>query len=228
MKNIFLIQTVILLLTVSCLTGQNYKLTSEEIWSKYLDSLGELDALLNSKTSSTVIAWESEIGKTIIKTRTKYPDKVTIEISNPNNTKSVVIVNGDSGIVKTIKGIETLSGNEMATYKLMALIHPEIHFTELGFKIELNGEENVNGKDYYNLKINKINESVSYLINKTNFQLFRIVKENSFMEILESNMIDNIRIVKQFKYCSGIKCKKVTLTEQKWNIVLDDKIFNLE
>ncbi len=229
MKIIIPLQTIILLLTVSCSISQNNELTSKVIWENYLDTMGELDVLKKNKTSSSLFVAELEYGNIYVETRIIYPDKVNIETTYPNKSKSVLVVNGDLGVYKTINGIESLSKNEILNYKRMALVHPELHFMNLGFIIELVGVENIRNKKYYNLKVDTGATALTYLIDKSNFQIFRIIKEDgTYLEIIETELVNGIRLVKQFDYCRGNECSRGTYTKHKWNIEIDNKIFEIK
>ena len=227
MKNLIFILIISILLT-NCANSQNNKLTSEQIWEKYLESFGNKEELLKIKTLSSSSVVDTKNGKIYSKRKIKYPDKVYHEILYPNNMTLTYIVNGDSGIVKSPNGVEYLPLSEVKLYKQSALIFSEIYYKELGYKIELIGEEKSNDKRYYNLKVTTEFETLNYLIGQDYFEIYKLISGESTTEVVTSIKIDGINVIKKSKYFREGKEWVANLIEQEFNIEINDSIFNLK
>ena len=227
MKSLTILMVFIITAT-SCSTGQKAKLSGEEIWNKYLDALGKKETVLGIKTLSTTCVFDSKLGVTKSKIMNKFPDKLYCEMRFPNNSSVIYIIKGDKGIVKSQDGVRPLTEKEISEYNQMTLIHPEMHYKQLGYKIELMGDKMIENKAYYNLKIKTDLKTMYYLINKENFQLFRIVYDNSVMEVTETILIDGLRLIKASKTIINSDTLLQHDMNYTLNPVIDDNIFNIK
>ena len=226
MKDLILIS--ILAILTSCKSGQNEKLTAEEIWGKYIETFGDKKDVKNIKTYSSTNIASSKFGEIKSEVKLKYPDKVYQEIEYPNNAKVIYIVNGDTGIVKSPKGIEPLSKDDIANFKQMALIFPEIHYKQFGYKMELKNDTVIESIKLYNVEITTDNEIINYLINKNNFQVYQTISGGYITEIIETKIVDGVRLIKSSKSINGENTMTGNYIKYELNGVINDNIFELK
>ena len=227
MKTLLLIQ-VLLILLASCSSSQNEKLTVDEIWQNYLDSIGKKEDLLKITTYSATILSDSKFGESRINIKTKYPDKVYTEILYPNNALVTFIINGDSGIIKSPKGIENIPQSDLIKYREGDKLFPELDFKKLGYTIILFGEEKIRGRDCYNLEIDKKYETINYLIDKENFQVLRTMTGANIFDYFETVKIDGINLIKTSRNITGTDTITSNYIELKLNIEIDNNLFKLK
>ena len=227
MRNLLVISILVTLFSMHS-TAQIESLSCEEIWNNYLQTLGKKEELLKIKSYSSVSKTLSKYGEVVNKLTIKYPDKIHQEMKYPNGAVVTYIINGNSGIVKHPNGQEKISNEEFENFKEMCLIFPELYFDERGYKIELIGAEEISDKECYNLKIDTHYESVNYIINSENFQLFRITSGNYITEILETEIINGARMVKKMRSIFESDTMETSYSEYRFNVELPDNLFELK
>jgi hypothetical protein len=230
MKNLILINILILFI-FSCSIGQDKKLTGEKIWEKYLETLGDREKLLSIKNITYKSIAKTSRGEVTGITRIKSPDKHYSEIKFPNNSTSIQILNGDKGILKYDGKIEALPKEGIIRSKLEALIFPELFYKELGFKIKKIGEKNIGNKKCYDIEVVTELDTLNYLIDKNSFELFRKIRKSQFKdieEIVETIVIDGVRVVKEVKCYIVNPPSTIKHFEYNLNAEIDDKYFELK
>lgn len=224
LKIILIIQTIIISLT-SCSNSQENKIKGEEIWKNYINSIGSREKILNIKTYSDSTVTTSKHGIIISKTKVKYPDKIFQEITYPNGEVLTLIINGNSGIRKFLNRTETLSDKYVAKYKIMGLIILEFYYLDLGYKVELVGEEIFNNKSYYNLRVSKNAKISNYIIDKQNYNVFRLITNSDTTEIKKITKKDGIKVATESTYTRGGETNSAYNIE--FNANISDEIFEI-
>lgn len=195
MKNIFL---VILVFNVFIFANcQNKRLAIDKIWNKHLAFYGEKEKVLSIKSSVSKTKGVSGMGKSEILLKIKYPDKIFQEITYANNSKVTFILNGKTGIIKHPNGVDTMSVEDVYSFTQIALVYPEFYYSELGIKKELLGEKTDKNKSYYEIKITTPYEESIILIDKETYGPYKVIRENSVYEVLETERIDGVVTVKK-------------------------------
>ncbi len=106
----------------------------------------------------------------------------------------------------------------------MALIFPELYYD----KIELVGVDVVDGNEYYNIKIDTDIEILNYLIDKDDFTIFRVLSDGYIMEILETEIVDGIKLIKSSKSIHGNDTMTGNTIDCQLNVDINDSIFELK
>ena len=219
--------TIIALLS-SCTNEQNKELSVDEVWGKFIETFGNYNVVKGIKTYSIINIVKSKSRKNKVTLKIKYPDKVYEEIKYANDEKVIYIVNGDTGIIKSPKGIESLNNDEIANFRQMALIFPEIHYKQLGYKMTLKDDTIIKGKELYNIEITTNDGIVDYLINKNNFQVFQTISDGFTNEIIETKRVNGVRLIKTSKFISGRDTMIGDYIYYELNGKIDDNIFELK
>ncbi|MCP4179171.1 MAG: hypothetical protein GY756_15535 [bacterium] len=127
-----------------------------------------------------------------------------------------------------MKLLEKIPTDEIIKYKDQGLILPEFYYKEKGYKIDLIGEEKVNQKKYYNIKVETNSETLNYLIGRSDFSIFRLISNQSYTEVKESIKINGIKLIKSSIYKSGKFKREALRVNTKLNIEINDSIFDLK
>lgn len=135
------------------LTGQqvidNYVLA-------YTQSATMPDALKKlKKVKDITMISETEMQgmKLTLTIKRKAPNMLFQEMNMSGMTVQKTVFDGKSGGVSGMQGNKPLEGEELEEQKYSAMMHAETKYKELGYKLELKGIEEINGKDAYWVEI---------------------------------------------------------------------------
>lgn len=135
------------------LTGQqvidNYVLA-------YTQSATMPDALKKlKKVKDITMISETEMQgmKLTLTIKRKAPNMLFQEMNMSGMTVQKTVFDGKSGGVSGMQGNKPLEGEELEEQKYSAMMHAESKYKELGYKLELKGIEEINGKDAYWVEI---------------------------------------------------------------------------
>ena len=226
MRNIIIL-SILFTFIISCSSEQKKELSKDEILEKFIESFGNKEKIMNIKTYSTEKEVKSKYGIIKAITKIKYPDRVYQQMTYPNGAKVTYIVNGNSGIIKSPKGIEIMSKDDILGYKFVALIFPEVHYKERAYSYELSENTVVNEKEYYTL-ILKTDFSISnYLIDQDTYEVYRIIDDKSIYEVCSTIKIDDISLIETSYSISGNDTIFNRNFNSELNMEIDDAIFNM-
>jgi len=202
----------------------NETLTADEIWGNYINTFGDKEEVYSIETYECTFEMSSDFGVTKGRMRIIRPDKVRSDFKYPNGAKVTFLINGDSGIIKSPGGIEPMPEEDLAQFKLTALIFPELTYQILC----LNEDEKIEGKNYYSIDMLANNDTLTYLLYKDNFQVYRIIDKNGYTEVLETQHIDNFLLVKWVKYISEENIMVTNYKKQWINRRISKRHFKLK
>jgi hypothetical protein len=222
MKSVNLIPILILVLILSGFRADQ-KLTSEQIWSKYLDSFGEREVVKNVKTFASTNIVESERGQILTNIKIKAPDKVLMEVFYPGGAKFTYVLNGKVGRMKSQMGVQDIPESYLKSIQNMGLIFPELYYENIVYK----GEESFDNKAYYNFEVQFNGSTMSYLIDTETFTTFRIVSDDAFMEVLETVEIDGVRLIQSSKTTQVGQSFVAKYYNFEINLEMPDSLFEL-
>lgn len=218
----------IFILAVLSLQAQS-NLSAKQIWINYVDSFGDATQIRNIKTSYTKANVLVDTVKFTTEIYTRYPDKLRYTIEN-SSQKITYILNGDTGIFIFNDSISPLSKKDISNYKYMALVFPEFYYIDLGYTFDLMGIEVVDNKQYYKIKTHspKQEEELIYYINTKDYTILKLIVDNQITTITEIAKIDGIRMVKSSEFNVDNNTMKMEKQIIKFNIEIDDTIFELK
>lgn len=223
-----LIAIILIIFLSSCSLMKNQKLTVEEVWQKYIDTIGEKEVLENIRTYSTTIVSESalHIYKNII--HIKFPDKVRFEVKRDNFTELIAILNGTSGVIISETDTTDMSSEEIIEFKEIALIFPEIYFNRLNYKMGLQNDTIIDGRKLYNIQFKNDTKIINYFINKKDFTFFCTISIGEKFEVVETRIIEGVLLIESAKTTTGTNTSISKYTELKLNEEINDSIFELK
>ena len=194
MKRVNLIPALIIVLVLSGFRADQ-ALTSEQIWNKYLDSFGKREVVKNVKSFASTNVVETERGQILTNIKIKAPDKVLMEVFYPGGAKFTYVLNGNIGRMKSQMGIQDIPESSLKSIQNMGLIFPELYYENIVYK----GEEHFDNKAYYNFEVQYNGSKMNYLIDTKEFTTFRIVSDDAYMEVLETVVVDGVRLIQSSK-----------------------------
>lgn len=128
-------------------------LTAENIIDNYINALGGKDKLRSISDQTIKMTTEMQ-GMTIEMTSvSKAPGKVSVVTSVGGNPMQKQIFDGEKGVVTAMGQKMELSGKQLADMKMQAKMNLELEYEQLGFKLEMNGIEDINGKPAYKVQV---------------------------------------------------------------------------
>ncbi len=229
MKNMNKLLAIILIIFLSsCSLMKNQKLTVEEIWQKYIDTIGEKEVIENIRTYSTTIVSESESHIYKNRIHIKFPDKVSFEVKRDNFTELIAILNGTRGIIISQTDTTDMSSEEIIEFKEIALIFPEIYINRLNYKMELQNDTIIDGRKLYNIKLKNNTKILNYFINKKDFTFFCTISIGEKFEVVETRIVDGVLLIESAKTTTGTNTSISKYTELKLNEEINDSIFELK
>ena len=227
MRILYLIPIIIVFIT-SCSNGQGDKLTSEKIWTNYLQTFGNKETVMKIKSLSREVVIKSKQGEIKYILKVKYPDKVYQEIIYPNNQKLISKLNGNKGIHVYPSGIEPFSEKEISDTKLLGLIFPELYYEEFGYEFELKESVSVGDTEYYKIEITNDFETFYFLIGMKDFEVHFTNYSDLKTEILETGITDGVGYIKKSKATMGEDTMISNTILNKYNIEIGDELFEIK
>ena len=128
-------------------------LTAQSVIDKYLEAIGGVKKLKKIKNVTTHAKATIQGMDLNIVIYQKAPDKLKMEMSMNNNTIMEQVYDGEHGFIKSMMGSTELTGDTLAKMKEKAMLFPELHYAENGYKLDLAGIEDVNGQEAYKINI---------------------------------------------------------------------------
>ncbi|MGC9471514.1 MAG: insulinase family protein [Bacteroidales bacterium] len=158
-------------------------LTAWDVIDRYVKAVG--GAVRLEQIENLTIQMSAEVqGMTIeAVSYQKAPNLYSMTMSMNGSPLMKQVFDGNRGAIIAMQQVQELQGDALAQMKAQALMNPELHYRELGYKAELTGTETLNGKEAYTVKItNPLGlETIDYFSVETGYRLRRVtvVGENS-------------------------------------------------
>lgn len=124
-------------------------ITADDVVKHYIKAIGGESVLKSVKDVKTVSKGEVQGMALTITRMKKEPGKFKMDINAMGMTLQKVVLNGDKGYQEVQGQKAPLEQDELLETKEMADICPDCHPEVYGFKHQLKGMEQVNGKDVY-------------------------------------------------------------------------------
>ena len=137
-------------------------MTAEKVIDRYIEALGGTEKL-QAIREVTQKASVSFAGRTIhFEIYRKKPDKLTQRTLMNGTVVSEQVFDGEKATVTAMGQTQELSGKQLENMKHEALMHKFLRYDELGVELSLEGVENVDGTQAYEIKLTHPQGSVRY------------------------------------------------------------------
>jgi zinc protease len=140
------------------------EITAEKVIENYIIAIGG-DARLRNIMDITYIMTMQAQGMILdMELIHKAPDKFKSTVSIGNQPYQVQVYDGIKGINASGRGVTELEGEMLENLKNQAIIFPELTYVERGYKMELDGIENVEGQNAYKVILTSLrnNRTIEY------------------------------------------------------------------
>jgi hypothetical protein len=214
--------------------------TAEEIVTKYSTAIGGLDSfskVTSAKMTGSVAAQGSDFPLT---TQVLNGKGMRTDVDVMGQSITNVYFNGKGWKVNPFGGIETpteVTGAELKSFKTQASLASNLlDYKNRGHKIELAGEETLNGVKTWKIILTdkEDGKKTTYNINQTDFL---VVKSASKREV-NGQEVDTETILSGYKEFGGLKFAtstiqmingntnvEISISNVELNVTIDEKIF---
>jgi zinc protease len=209
-------------------------INAQSVFDKYLKSIGGLKNIDKIKNVTMKANMNIQNMKANILVIYKNPDKYLTEIKLNEQTVQKMVLNGNVGKSYGMQGNKDLKGEELEKLKMDAELFPELKYQKLGYKIDLKGIGEVNGKEAYILEITSPSNSLStdYYSVESGLKIKTITNENSPMgktiqttDLEEYTEVNGVKFPKIIKQSAGPQVYEITVESIEINSNLKDNIF---
>jgi outer membrane lipoprotein-sorting protein len=131
--------------------------TADQIFEKYIQSLGGKTAIEQLKTELQTGTFEGNGGNMPVEIAIKAPNKWRFEIKLPDGNAFKQLSNGEKGWrVDPQHGVEEMTRDHMLLTSRFLNLQGPIHFKEIFTKVEVKGKEKHGGRDCYQIEATPI------------------------------------------------------------------------
>jgi outer membrane lipoprotein-sorting protein len=196
-----------------------------DVIDHYLNSIGGRDKLKAVKSISATYSGDVQGQKIVQIQKFRMPDKYLMEIDVPDlkMTAVKILVDGDSVKVTQMGQSPPLDEQTRREVRNEASFFPELAFSGNDYKTELTGIRNLDGKDVYELKVTRGDNSGMYYYDVNTGYKVKMVKVGARGET--SISYDDYRDVEGVNEDEGEMILPLTLQEIKLNPDLPDSDF---
>jgi hypothetical protein len=230
----------LLVVLLSLVSLSAFSQTVEEVIQKYNTAMGGLDAF--NKVISAKITGElsSQGTKLPLTTRIVNGKSMRTDVTVNGQTVTNVYHNGAGWKINPFAGASTptdVTGSELTSFKAQAsLANHLMDYKNRGHKVELLGQEDVEGIKTYKIKLTAKEEGkvTTYFVNATDYVLVKSVskREIAGSEYDAESFYSDFKTVNGLQFCcqfiqkiEGKVFQDVKYTAIELNIPVDEKIF---
>ena len=209
--------------------------TTQTVLNKYIEAVGGKTNIskindLTMKASATIQGMKLNINMIY-----KIPGEYLMEVTMNNQTFQKMVIKGEIGKSSGMQGNQDLKGKELEKIKMQAEPFPELKYEKLGYKAELKGINEINGKDAYLIEITSPLNSISsdYYSVESGLKIKSESTEDTPMgkvpqtsEILEYTDINGVKFPKTIKQSAGPQLFDIKVDSIEINTGVKDDIFN--
>lgn len=128
-------------------------ITPQKVLASYIDAIGGMNAITKIKDVTSVMNANFQGRALTVITQQKAPNKYAMSINMGQMLVQKDVYDGTKGKQKSLQGKSELTGESLERMKAEATLFIETQYEKLGYKLNLAGIENVNGKDAYKLEV---------------------------------------------------------------------------
>ncbi len=211
-------------------------ITAESIIDKYIKAIGGREKLLNITDKTTKLKGTTQGMEIVLTIMQKAPNKLYQELDFSVGSQKTVF-DGEKGKIEGMGQLQELSGEKLEELKLQAKLHPFLHYKEQGYKLELKGIEEIDGKECYKLVITSPigKKQTDYYEKETGLKVREIssvsTPQGSFTQTIN---LENYKEKDGIKYPSkivqdmGVQKIALDVTDVEFNTRLGDSIFKVD
>jgi predicted Zn-dependent peptidase len=126
--------------------------TPKTVIADYVKAIGGAKALMKIKDVSTVMSTKVQ-GMDIKVVTSQKPNKYAMSVKMGEMVLQKQAYDGKTGKQSSMQGKKDLDGESLDDIKAQAIMNPEMNYEKLGYKLNLKGIEEVNGKDAYIMEV---------------------------------------------------------------------------
>ncbi|MFL5765012.1 MAG: insulinase family protein [Bacteroidia bacterium] len=127
-------------------------ITAKTVIADYVKAIGGAKALMKIKDVSTVMSTKVQ-GMDIKVITSQKPNKYAMSVKMGEMVLQKQVYDGKVGKQSSMQGKKDLEGADLDDIKSQAVINPEMNYEKMGYKLNLKGIEEINGKDAYILEV---------------------------------------------------------------------------
>jgi predicted Zn-dependent peptidase len=128
-------------------------LTAKKVVDAYIKAIGGEKALNKISDITIKRTADTQYGKVSLTTKQKAPNKYNMTAKMGIMTIQEVTFDGAKAKSKGMQGKKEIVGDELEELKEDAIINQEMQYEKLGYKLNLKGIEEINGKECYVLEL---------------------------------------------------------------------------
>jgi predicted Zn-dependent peptidase len=195
-------------------------LTAQKVIDNYIEARGGKENMLKVKNvKSTALASIQGMNLNIT-TWKKAPNMVCSETTMGGNMLSKQVCDGENAKVVSMQGEQKLQGEMLEQMKYDSYLFPELEYGKDGYKLELLGMEDVDGKPVYKVKVtNPAGTNQVLFISKDTGLLVK--------EVTQTPQGSVTAIYKEYKDVDGVKFP-VKVTQSVGPQMIDINVENID
>lgn len=230
----------IMIALLSLISVSAFSQTADEIVQKYATAIGGLDGF-NKLTSAKMTGTVDIQGMSLPLTMQVLNNKgFRLDVDAMGQQVVSVYYNGAGWKLNPFEGAETatdLSENELKDVKAQAnLANPLVDYKSRGHKVELIGEEKVEGVNCYHLKLTAKEDGkiTDYFISSADYLMIKTVTKKSIQgaDVDMETWFSNYKEFNGLKFAmtktnkvNGNVAQEVNYTNIELNVAIDESIF---
>lgn len=176
--------------------------TVKTVIESYLTAIGGRKAIAEVKDVSTKMNAKLQGMEINISTFQKTPNKYAMAIKMGPMVVQKEVYDGVKGMQSSPQGKSELTGDGLEQMKLQATLFVEMHYEKMGYKLVLDGTENINGKDCYKLNVTspKGQKITEYYDRETGLKCRSVLTSKT-----ENGPVSQISDITDYKEVNGVK-----------------------
>lgn len=209
--------------------------TPKSILESYIKAIGGKKAIAEVKDVTTKMNAKFQGMDLKITTQQKTPNKYAMSINVGNMMLQKDVFDGAKGKQSSSQGKSELTGESLEQIKGQATLFIEMYYEKMGYKLNLAGVENINGKDAYKLEITspKGLKTTRYYDTETGLRVRELESMNTeagpmvqTTDILEYKEVNGVKFPSVIAI-SGAMAMKLIAEGITVNQGIDDIVFNV-
>ncbi len=190
-------------------------MTAEAVIEDYIEAIGGEKKLRAVTDMTMTMQAEMQGQKITMVSKQKAPNKYIQEVQMMGMTVQKMTFDGTKGKQDGMQGSKDLEGDELESMKQQAVMFPELDYAKLGYKLELKGQENLEGKDVYRVQITdpKGDKTTEYFDTKTHLKVMTLSTQDQPQQDGTTKPVTVSNKILDYKEVDGIKVpSKISMT----------------
>lgn len=210
-------------------------ITAQSVLKKYIEAVGGEANIVKIKDLTLKGTMKIQGMSLSLNMTYKMPGKFLMEMLMNGQSVQKEVLNGETARMSGMQGNKNITGEELERLKLESELFPETKYDILGYKTELKGIENINGKDAYVIDITSPSNSVTteYYAVETGLKIRSVSisetetgKIAQTTDVMDYTTINNVQFPKLMKTTMGPQSFEVNVNLIEINTNVPDQIFD--